>query len=188
MTAEAATPTSETPKRKRRVGRRQARGKDGFFDVVGAELIGRVVHGELGVRGPKRPGWLAKQLGLLDAKSIWRWRRRWARPDLAQALALQALFPWIPVIAWLTPEERQMVLMAQETGKILAAEPPPNPKTSRKKEKADPRQVTLEEVIAAKVPPTKPKPAAPVVIDEPDLGDWDPSFEGAPTSERSLEP
>lgn len=170
---EAAPSPTKKPKRS---GRLAARGKDGLFDVPGAALVERVIRGEIGVRRARRVRWLTKQLGLLSTKSVVRWRQRKARPELPQALALQALFPWIPISAWLTPEEREFVQAAYMLGQVLAAEPPPNPKTSRKKSKADPRQVTLEEVIRMKVPPPAPKKS--VVIEEPDLGDWDPAFEG----------
>lgn len=168
---------------KRGRGRARARGQDGLFQVVGAELIARAVDGEIGVCAARRPGWIAKQLGLSGPKSVTRWRKKKARPELAQAIALSALFPWMPIAVWLTAEERQMVQAAQTMGQILAAEPPPNPKTqNRKKKKDDPRQVTLDEMITMKTPPPPPKtkPQALPVIDEPDLGDWDPSFEGAP--------
>jgi hypothetical protein len=184
---------AEPAKKPRRSGRQVARGKDGLFDVVGSELIERVIQGELGVRRARRVGWIAKQLGLHYPKSVTRWRRKKARPELAQALALQALFPWIPIAAWLTAEERQIVQAAQTMGQIIAAEPAPNPKTSRKKNKPDPRQVTLEEMITMKTPPPKPKapaaaPPPPVVLDEPDLGDWDPSFDGGMGDEAGAEP
>src|SRR5277367_4862837 len=165
----------------KRRGRHRARGKDGLFDVVGSELITSAVEGEIGVRGPRKPGWIGKQVGLASAKSVTRWSQKRACPELAQAVALQALFPWMPIAVWLTADERQMVQAAQTMGQILAAEPPPNPKTqNRKKNKDDPRQVTLDEMITMKTPPTKPKPKTLPVIDEPDLGDWDPSFDGAP--------
>lgn len=170
-----------TPK-KRRSGRLVARGKDGLFDVVGAELVEAIIKGETGVRRARKPGWLAKQLGLRFPKPVKRWRQKKGRPELAQAIALAALYPWCPVTVWLTAEERQMVQAAHTMGQIIAAEPPPNPKANRRKDKVDPRQVTLEQMIAMKTPP--PKPAAPAqdpippAVDEPDLGDWDPDPTG----------
>lgn len=161
----AAEPKSKKPKPKTRRGMNQSRGADGRFETDGRRLLDAAVRGEIGKRAPRKIIWIGNHIGAGE-KLMSQIRSGKARPNLVQARALAALFPWIPIESWLTKDEAAKIFAVQEIGMRIALEPPPNPKTAnRKKGASDPRQVTLDQVIAAK----KAEEKAPL----PALGDME---------------
>lgn len=127
--------------------RGKALGPGERYVTDGRVLLTRAVRGEISVRAPRKVGWIAKHIGT-TRRVTGRFLSGRARPTLAQGIAIAALFPWIPVESWLTEAERAKLFDTTCTGQRILKEPAPNPKTWRRKEKADERQVTLEDVIA----------------------------------------